>query len=107
MKILILCNKSPYPTIEGGPLAMNSIVNGLLDAGQQVKILAVNSKKYNVTYEDIPEDYMTDQELKKPQPPLTKAPMRDEAIDLPHDLEELEINNDFLDVINRRRSLRV
>ena len=36
---------------------MNSIVTGLLDAGHQVKILAVNSKKYNVTPDDIPADY--------------------------------------------------
>ena len=57
MKILLLCNKSPYPAFEGGPMAMNSIVTGLLNAGHQVKIMAVNSKKYNVTLEDIPEDY--------------------------------------------------
>jgi len=38
-------------------MAMNSIVTGLLDAGHHVKILAVNSKKFNVTLEDIPEDY--------------------------------------------------
>ena len=30
------------------------------------------------------EDYQTDQELKKPQPPLVKAPMTDSPIDLPH-----------------------
>ena len=57
MNILLLCNKSPYPTFEGGPMAMNSIVNGLLNAGHKVKIMAVNSKKYNVSPEDIPEDY--------------------------------------------------
>lgn len=57
MKILLLCNKSPYPAFEGGPMAMNSIVTGLLNAGHQVKIMAVNSKKFNVTPEDIPEDY--------------------------------------------------
>lgn len=57
MKILLLCNKAPYPALEGGPMAMNSIVTGLLNAGHQVKILAVNSKKYNVTIDDIPEDY--------------------------------------------------
>lgn len=57
MKILLLCNKSPYPALEGGPMAMNSIVTGLLEAGHQVKILAVNSQKYNVTIDDIPEDY--------------------------------------------------
>ena len=57
MKILLLCNKSPFPAFEGGPMAMSSIVKGLLDAGHQVKILAVNSKKFNVHPEDIPEDY--------------------------------------------------
>jgi len=38
-------------------MAMNSIVTGLLNAGHQVKIMAVNSKKFNVTLKDIPEDY--------------------------------------------------
>ena len=36
---------------------MNSIVTGLLEAGHEVKILAVNSPKYNVSPDDIPEDY--------------------------------------------------
>ena len=57
MKILLLCNKPPYPALEGGPMAMNSIVTGLLEAGHEVKILAVNSTKYNVSMGDIPEDY--------------------------------------------------
>ena len=57
MKILLLCNKPPYPASEGGPMAMNSIITGLLDAGHQVKVLAVNSPKYNVKESDIPEEY--------------------------------------------------
>lgn len=57
MKILLLCNKSPYPASEGGPMAMNSIIQGLIDAGHQVKVMAVNSKKYEVTDKDIPDDY--------------------------------------------------
>ena len=57
MKILLLCNKPPYPASEGGPMAMNSIITGLLDAGHQVKILAVNNEKYGVSEADIPEDY--------------------------------------------------
>ena len=57
MKILLLCNKPPYPASEGGPMAMNSIITGLLEAGHQVKILAVNSEKYHVKESDIPEDY--------------------------------------------------
>ena len=38
-------------------MAMNSIISGLLEAGHQVKVLAVNNEKYNVTEADIPEDY--------------------------------------------------
>ena len=36
---------------------MNSIITGLLEAGHQVKILAVNNEKYNVKESDIPEEY--------------------------------------------------
>ena len=36
---------------------MNSIITGLLEAGHQVKVLAVNSEKYNVKESDIPEEY--------------------------------------------------
>ena len=57
MKILLLCNKPPYPASEGGPMAMSSIITGLLDTGHQVKILAVNNEKYGVTEADIPEEY--------------------------------------------------
>ena len=57
MKILLLCNKPPYPASEGGPMAMNSIITGLLEAGHQVKILTVNSEKFHVKASDIPEDY--------------------------------------------------
>ncbi|MBO5854749.1 MAG: glycosyltransferase [Bacteroidales bacterium] len=57
MNILMLCNKSPYPPSEGGPMAMNSIVNGLLKAGHKVKILAVNSEKYHIKENDIPKEY--------------------------------------------------
>ena len=57
MNILMLCNKSPYPASEGGPMAMNSIVTGLLEAGHKVKILAVNSEKYHIKEKDIPKNY--------------------------------------------------
>lgn len=65
MNILMLCNKSPYPPSEGGPMAMNSIVNGLTEVGHKVKILAVNSEKYHIKEEDIPKSYKkkTDIEL--------------------------------------------
>lgn len=57
MKVLVLCNKSPYPPKEGGPIAMNAIIEGLLNAGHQVKVLAINSNKYGVDVKDIPEEY--------------------------------------------------
>ncbi|MBR5910642.1 MAG: glycosyltransferase [Bacteroidales bacterium] len=57
MKILLLCNKPPYPASEGGPMAMNSIINGLIEAGHQLKVLAANNEKFNVKESDIPEDY--------------------------------------------------
>ena len=57
MKILLLCNKSPYPAREGGPIAMDMIIEGLIRAGHKVKVLAVNSNKYNVELSCIPEEY--------------------------------------------------
>jgi SagB-type dehydrogenase family enzyme len=57
--------------------------------------------------EGVDEDYATDQELKKPQPPLAKAPMTDNAVDLPTDFSGLEIDRDFLHIVNSRRSRRV
>lgn len=57
MRILFLCNKSPYPAREGGPIAMKSLIDGLLAAGHQVKVLAVNSEKYQVNPGEIPEEF--------------------------------------------------
>jgi polysaccharide biosynthesis protein PslH len=58
MKILFLCNKSPWPPKEGGPMAMNMLIEGLLFAGHQVKVLALNSFKYHVSPEEIPDAYL-------------------------------------------------
>ena len=57
MNILLLCNKSPYPPSEGGPMAMNSVIMGLIEAGHNVKVMAFNSNKYHVDFDSIPEDY--------------------------------------------------
>ena len=45
-------------------------------------------------------DYQSDQDLKKPQPPLVKDAMTSNIIALPTDFEHLTIDNDFLHVIN-------
>ncbi len=52
-------------------------------------------------------DYLSDQQLKKPQPPLVKAAMTDNIIDLPMNFEDLDMNNSFIDVVNSRCSHRV
>lgn len=57
MRILLLCNKSPWPPLEGGPIAMNAMATGLLEAGHQVRILAINSNKYSVSLQSVPEEY--------------------------------------------------
>jgi len=57
MRILLLCNKPPYPPKEGGPIAMNAIVEGLINAGHDVKVVAVNTNKYFVDPENIPAEY--------------------------------------------------
>ena len=57
MRILFLCNKSPWPPKEGGPIAMNMLIEGLIERGHQVKVLAVNSFKYHIEPESIPDSY--------------------------------------------------
>ena len=57
MKVLFLCNKSPWPPKEGGPMAMNMFIEGLLQTGHEVKVIAVNSYKYDIRLSDIPEGY--------------------------------------------------
>jgi glycosyltransferase involved in cell wall biosynthesis len=58
LNILFLCNKSPWPPKEGGAIAMNRLIEGLIDAGHSVKVLAVNSEKYHVRKEDVPQQYL-------------------------------------------------
>ena len=76
MKILLLCNKPPYPASEGGPMAMNSIITGLLDAGHQVKVMAINSDKYHVKTSDIPEDYKRQTGIELIKVDLSVRPMK-------------------------------
>lgn len=51
----------------------------------------------------------SDQQLRLPQPPLCKAPMRceDAKLPLPLDFSGLELNNDVISLIRDRRSARV
>ena len=53
------------------------------------------------------EDYESDQMLKKPQPPLVKAPMGEEKVSLSREFESLPFHNSILQVLAQRKSSRV
>ncbi len=58
MKVLQLCNKPPYPPVDGGTLAMNSITQGLLAVGCEVRVLSVCSDKHPILGSRMPDDYI-------------------------------------------------
>ena len=57
MKVLQLCNKPPYPPVDGGTMAMNGITQGLLRAGCEVRVLTVETDKHPAHLDQLPEDY--------------------------------------------------
>ena len=75
MKVFFICNKSPYPHREGGPIAMNRLIEGMLRRGHQVKVLAINSDKYHVNIEDVPPEYRKKTNLELHYIDLTVKPV--------------------------------
>ncbi len=57
MKILFVCNKSPWPPKEGGPIAMNNVIEGMIERGHQVKVLAAITNKYTISLDEVPKEY--------------------------------------------------
>lgn len=53
------------------------------------------------------EEFESDQDKKLPQPPLVKAAMRKDSIELPKNFDALSVHSNFLDIINTRHSSRV
>lgn len=58
MRILQLCNKPPYPPIDGGTKAMHNLTRGLLAAGHQVKVLCLSTHKHPLQPRDLPKEYV-------------------------------------------------
>ncbi|MGE0635971.1 MAG: glycosyltransferase family 4 protein [Bacteroidia bacterium] len=58
MRILQICNKPPFPPVDGGCVAMNAITSGLLANGHSVKVLAVSTQKHPFLEKQIPEAYL-------------------------------------------------
>jgi polysaccharide biosynthesis protein PslH len=65
MRILLLCNKSPWPPKDGGAVATLNIIKGLTHFNMSVTVLAVNTSKHFVKAEDIPDELrkLTDYQL--------------------------------------------
>ncbi len=57
MKVLQICNKPPFPPVDGGCVAMNAITSGLLANGHKVKVLAVSTQKHPFLEKQIPAEY--------------------------------------------------
>ncbi len=57
MKILQLCSKIPFPPKDGGSIAMNILTHGLIDCGNEVKVLAINTPKHFIKEADIDIEY--------------------------------------------------
>jgi glycosyltransferase involved in cell wall biosynthesis len=57
MRILQLCHKPPLPAADGGCMAMQSITEGLLDAGHEVKILTLHTGKHPFLPDQIPDAF--------------------------------------------------
>lgn len=58
MKILQLCHKPPLPSIDGGCIAIHNITEGLLNSGQDVKVITIETPKHPVKTEAFPLDYL-------------------------------------------------
>jgi len=59
MKILQICSKIPFPPKDGGSIAMNILTHGLINAGNTVHVLAVNTPKHYIADKEIDLDYRT------------------------------------------------
>jgi len=56
MNILILTNKLPYPSRDGGSIATLNMITGLRDAGNRITCLAMNTVKHPFPVDQIPHE---------------------------------------------------
>lgn len=58
MRILQLCNKPPYPPIDGGSKAMHNLTRGLVNAGHEVKVVCISTPKNALDIKALPQEYI-------------------------------------------------
>ncbi len=56
MKILQLCNKPPFPSYDGGSIAMGNITAGLVSKGIETKVLTVSTDKHPFLISKFPKE---------------------------------------------------
>ena len=54
MKILSLANKVPFPRKDGGAIGILNILEGYVDNGHQVTLLAINTPKHHIHERELP-----------------------------------------------------
>lgn len=64
MKVLQICNKPPYPPVDGGCLAMHNLTLGLLQNGVDVTVLAIHTPKHFCDTKKLPENYLLSTKIK-------------------------------------------
>ena len=57
MKVLQLCHKPPVPMVDGGCIAINTISQGLLNEGVDLKILTASTHKHPFLPDQIPQEF--------------------------------------------------
>lgn len=57
MKILQLINRMPYPLNDGGSIGIHYYIEGFLNAGVQLSVLAMNTSRYPVSKQEKPKLY--------------------------------------------------
>lgn len=57
MKILQICNKAPYPANDGSSIAIYNMANGLVDAGVELHLLTINTKKHFKSDDAVPIEF--------------------------------------------------
>ena len=79
----------------------------MLDPEVQKKLIAEGRDFMKSDHNNAYDTFETDQDLKLPQPPLVKAPMRDQALELPRNFEDLDLQQDIIKLLTDRKSSRV
>lgn len=58
MRILQLCNKAPYPSLnDGSSIAITNLAEGLIDNGAELHLLTINTKKHFKSEVNIPTSF--------------------------------------------------